>query len=173
MTPATAGRSAGGLRLAGACASLLALAAFLGVMVNQLRPAATRLPWVGDWEHHIETRAFQAGIPVVFLNGARERLADPAVMVFDARKPELYAAGHLPGARSLPVEEAGARLTAFAAELTLHTPLLVYCDGADCSDSLELALKLRGFGFTDISLYPGGFAEWTAYHGAVRTGEQP
>jgi rhodanese-related sulfurtransferase len=173
MKPAAAARSLCALRLAGACASLLALAAFLGVMVNHLRPPATRLPWVGDWAHHIETRAFQAGIPVVFLNGVRERLGDPAGMVFDARKPELYAAGHLPGARSLPVEEAAARLMAFAAVLTMKTPLLVYCDGADCGDSLELALKLREFGFTDVSIYPGGFAEWTAYGGAVRTGEAP
>ena len=65
------------LRLFGACAGLLAFAAALGSVANALRPAATRLPWVGDWDRHIETLAFRAGIPVTFLNGARTHAADP------------------------------------------------------------------------------------------------
>ena len=161
------------LRLVAACASLLAVAAGLGTAVNILRPPATRLPWVGDWEHHIETKAFRAGIPVTFLPGARERVDDPATVIFDARNRELYEAGHLPRALSLPVEETDRRLGAYAARLTLQTDVLVYCGGADCSDALELAVKLRTLGFNRVTLYPGGYAEWTEYGGVVHTGETP
>lgn len=155
------------------CAGLLGLAAILGTIVNTVRPAATRLPWKGDWEHHLETKAFQAGIPVVFLAGARERAEDPAVVVFDARTRAEYEAGHLPRAHSLPVAETDARLGAYARLLTLQTPLLVYCGGAQCADALDLALKLRAYGFENLTLYPGGFAEWTEYGGEVRTGGEP
>ena len=148
-------------------------AAGLGTAVNILRPPATRLPWVGDWEHHIETKAFRAGIPVTFLPGARTRVDDPATVIFDARNRELYEAGHLPRALSLPVEETDQRLGSYAAQLTLQTDVLVYCGGADCSDALELAEKLRDLSFSRVTLYPGGYAEWTEYGGAVHAGGAP
>ncbi|HAL91754.1 MAG TPA: hypothetical protein DCM68_01860 [Verrucomicrobia bacterium] len=161
------------LRLAGACAGLLALAAALGISTNLLRPKATRLPWAGDWAHHVETKAFRAGIPVVFLAGARARAHDPATVVFDARIPEQYGAGHLPRALNLPVADADRRIGEYAHLLTPRTPVLVYCGGADCTDGFDLAIKLRGYGFEDLTLYPGGFAEWKQYGGAIRTGAQP
>jgi rhodanese-related sulfurtransferase len=173
MTVRTAVRSGEWLHLAGACASLLALATALGLAVNFLRPAASRLPWVGDWNRHIETQAFKAGIPVVFLGGARERVGDAATIILDARVPEQYEAGHLPRARNLPVGEVDPRLVAYASLLTMQTPILVYCGGADCGDALELAVKLRALGFEDLTLYPGGYAEWIELGGAVRTGNEP
>lgn len=173
ISDAAAARPGETLRLAGACAGLLALAAVLGIAVNFLRPESTRLPWVGDWEHHIESKAFRAGIPVVFLAGARARVEEAAPVVFDARDPDQYAAGHLPHARNLPVGDADRRIGDYASLLTPLTPILVYCGGADCGDALELAVKLREYGFKDLTLYPGGFAEWTEYGGAVRTGGQP
>ena len=94
-------------------------------------------------------------------------------MVFDARVPEQYEAGHLPGARNLPVGDADWRLGAYASLLTPATPILVYCGGADCLDALELAVKLRAYGFQDLTLYPGGYAEWTEYGGAVHAGSEP
>ncbi len=173
MTDGAAVRRGDALRLAGAGACLLVVAALLGSAVNLLRPESTRLPWVGDWDHHIETKAFQAGIPVVFLAGTQERVAEAHAVLFDARIPEEYEAGHLPGARNLPVGEMDQRLGALASLLTMETPILVYCGGADCSDSLELAMKLRGVGFQDLTLYPGGYAEWIEYGGAIHTGGEP
>lgn len=173
MTDLTAVRRSETLRLVRACAGLLVLSAVLGTAVNFLRPAATRLPWVGDWEHHIETKAYKAGIPVVFLAGTQQRLDDSTTVVFDARVQDLYEAGHLPGARSLPVGEADRRLGTYASLLTPATPILVYCDGVDCSDSFELALKLREYGFQNVTLYPGGYAEWTEYGGKIHTGGAP
>lgn len=173
MTDRATVRTKETLRLAGACAGLLALSVVLGTSVNLLRPMASRLPWVGDWDRHIETQAFRAGIPVVFLNGVQTRLADGATVFFDSRVSEQYEAGHLPNARILPVGEMDWRLGDYAALLTLETPILVYCGGADCADALELAVKLREVGFQDLTLYPGGYAEWIEYGGAVRTGGEP
>jgi rhodanese-related sulfurtransferase len=161
------------LRLAAVCAALLAISGVLGAAANALRPEATRLPWTGDWDRHIETLAFRAGIPVTFLLGARERLGDPATVVFDAREPDVYAYGHLPGALSLPVADVDRRIVDHVHRLTPETPILVYCGSLDCDDALELALRLREFGFQDLTLYPGGYAEWVDYGGAVRSGETP
>ena len=170
---ASALRRGDALRLAGAGATLLAVAAVLGLAANLLRPAATRLPWVGDWAHHVENLAFRAGVPVAFLEGARTRVGAADAIVFDARIPEQYAAGHLPGAFNLPLADVERQLAAHAAQLRPDTPILVYCGGADCTDALELALKLRELGFSDLTLYPGGYAEWVAYGGATRAGDAP
>jgi rhodanese-related sulfurtransferase len=61
----------------------------------------------------------------------------------------------------------------YVAILTPGTPLVVYCGDTDCSDGLDLAVKLVELGFQEVSLYPGGYAEWTEYGGAIQTGEQP
>lgn len=173
MTAETAFRRGELLRLAGACASLLALSLALGTGANLLRPPASRLPWIGEWDLHIETKAFRAGIPVTFLTGAQARAADPATMIFDARIPEQYEAGHLPRARNLPVGDVDRRIGDFARLLTPETPILIYCGGSDCADGLDLAVKLRELGFADLTLYPGGYAEWVGYGGATRTGAAP
>ena len=152
---------------------LLAIAGLLGGLVNTLRPEATRLPWVSDWDRHIETLAFRAGIPVTFLQGARQRVGDVATAILDARSADEYAAGHLPRALSLPVAEADRRILDYAHRLTPDTPILVYCGGADCDDALELAKRLREFGFQDLTLYPGGLAEWRDYGGDVLAGAPP
>ncbi len=161
------------LNLAGACAGLLILSVVLGVTVNLVRPEATRLSWVGDWDDHIETKAFHAGIPVIFLAGAQDRVQKGTGILFNARVPEQYATGHLPGAQNLPVGEVDQRLAAYAFRLTMQTPIWVYCGGSDCGDALDLAEKLRTYGFKDLTLYPGGYSEWTEYGGETHTGEAP
>jgi rhodanese-related sulfurtransferase len=161
------------LRLVRACAGFLAISVVLGAGANLLRPASSRLPWIGDWSHHVETLAFRAGVPVAFLNGARERVADPETVVFDARKPSDYAAGHLPGARSLPVADVDARIVDYVHLLEPETPILVYCGSMTCTDALDLAIRLRGFGFENATIYPGGYDEWVGYGGEIRTGGAP
>ena len=34
-------------------------------------------------------------------------------------------------------------------------------------------MKLREYGFEDVTLYPGGYAEWTEYGGLVWKGDAP
>lgn len=160
-------------RLIGSCAILLMLAIVLGICVNLFRPVASRLPWIGDWDEHIETRAFNAGIPVVFLLAAREWVQTGEGVLLDARPLEQYRAGHLPGALPMPLDAVDERLAEYAALLDMDTPVWMYCSGEDCADSLDLALKLRTYGFTDLTLYPGGYAEWKEYGGTIHQGDEP
>ena len=104
---------------------------------------------------------------------AARLLREEGATLVDVREPDEHARQRIPGARNLPVDEADRRLGDFASWLTPDTPVLVYCGGADCADALDLALKLREYGFQDLTLYPGGYAEWTEYGGAVRTGGEP
>jgi rhodanese-related sulfurtransferase len=85
----------------------------------------------------------------------RARAGD--VVVLDVRPPEEYASGHLPYARSLPLDELKKRLK----ELPAETPVVAYCRGPFClmaKDAVELLRKkgYRAFHLTD------GVAEWSA-----------
>lgn len=162
-----------GLQLALDTGVLLLLAVLLGAAFNAWRAPATRLPWSADWDRHIETLAYRAGIPVTFLIGVRNRMSDPETVFFDARSIAEYAAGRLPSAKPMPVAEAAERIGDHILDLTTETPIVVYCGGLDCPDALELALRLREFGFSDVTLYPGGFEEWVAYGGAVEKDPGP
>ncbi|GAA1924845.1 metalloregulator ArsR/SmtB family transcription factor [Streptomyces sodiiphilus] len=84
-----------------------------------------------------------------------ERLASGTVRVIDVRPAEEYAAGHIPGAASLPLEELRARL----AELPSDTEIVAYCRGSNCvlaHDAVRL-LASRGRGARRLA---DGMLEW-------------
>jgi rhodanese-related sulfurtransferase len=155
-------------------AALVALSAAVAAGVNGWRLARhspSGLEWVGDWDSYVETKALEAGVGIVLMAELLPGAADGPAAVLDARPGEMYAAGHIPGAWSCPAGEVDAALAGLAAVLDPAERVAVYCDGAACSDSLELAKELMARGFAKVELYPGGWSEWTAAGGAVEVGE--
>src|SRR5690242_1032113 len=69
-------------------------------------------------------------------------LAD--IIVIDTRSPEAYAAGHIPGALSLPHRDMNAVTTAAFDRGKVY---VVYCDGIGCNGSTKGAYKLARLGF--------------------------
>lgn len=79
------------------------------------------------------------------------------LVLLDVRPEDEFAAGHLPGARSLPlarIREAGLPRAAF-------TPLLVYCRGRYCLGAVE-AVSLLSRTHEDVRRLPFGVPEWKA-----------
>lgn len=143
-----------------AAALLAALAALLGVAAQFVSP--TRIPWTQDWSRYVESRALDAGIPLANLDATKAIIDTRSHLVLDARKIADYDAGHIPGAMSLPHSALEESFPAFAPMLTPDLPILVYCSGKDCDESLLLGDFLRKQGFTNVTLYVGGFLEWKA-----------
>lgn len=79
------------------------------------------------------------------------------VVVLDVRPPEEFAAGHLPGALSIPIAELPARLD----ELSADTPIVAYCRGSYCVLSHDAARFLRESG-RDARVLSEGVLEWRA-----------
>ncbi|MGH3737553.1 MAG: ArsR/SmtB family transcription factor [Micromonosporaceae bacterium] len=84
---------------------------------------------------------------------ARVRAGD--AMVLDVRPVEEYAAGHLPGAVNIPVEELPARL----AELPADVEIVAYCRGAHCVFAHDAVRYLTGAGRA-ASRLSDGILEW-------------
>ena len=71
-----------------------------------------------------------------------------AVTLLDVRPREEFEAGHLPGARSVPLAELGARL----GELPRDRAVVAYCRGPYCTMATEAATLLRAAGFVASQL---------------------
>ncbi len=76
-------------------------------------------------------------------------------VALDVRPAEEYAAGHIPGALSLPVEEPADRI----GELPAETEVVVYCRGAYCALAHDAVRLLRARGRRALRL-DGGMLEW-------------
>ena len=83
------------------------------------------------------------------------RLAAGEAIVLDVRPREEYLAGHVAGARSIPVEELEARL----AELPADQEIIAYCRGPYCVYAPSAVELLRRHGYRARRLVEG-FPEW-------------
>jgi rhodanese-related sulfurtransferase len=95
----------------------------------------------------------------VLLAEVRELLAAGALPI-DAREADLHAAGHLPGALSVPFGTAEARLDELRRQVAADRTLVLYCSGYGCPDSFDLGLLLMAAGYLDVRVFEGGFPEW-------------
>lgn len=78
------------------------------------------------------------------------------VIVIDARSPEAFAAGHIPGALSLPHRSMSEATTAALDRAAL---VVTYCDGIGCNASTKGALNMTKLGFRVKELM-GGLDWW-------------
>ena len=79
------------------------------------------------------------------------------VTVLDVRPAEEYAAGHLPGAINVPIDQLENRL----GKLSKKREIVAYCRGPYCLMSFEAVEKLRKRGLRARRL-ENGFPEWRA-----------
>lgn len=80
----------------------------------------------------------------------------------DARSPELYEEGHIEGALLCFINDKNSYLPDIEARIAELQPLalIVYCKGADCTDSHHLAEDLFAKGYENIFVYKDGFDHW-------------
>ena len=83
------------------------------------------------------------------------RLSAGDVVLVDVRPPEEYAAGHIEGAQSIPLEELARRL----AELPPDAEIVAYCRGPFCAYAHDAVRQLRAGGRSARRLTEG-WPEW-------------
>ena len=95
------------------------------------------------------------GVEQVSAAELEQRLARGDVVVLDVRPEQEYAAGHIAGARSAPVDE----LELIAEKLPLRREIVAYCRGPYCvyADDAVRLLRERGLKARRLDV---GFPEW-------------
>ncbi|MEI6633476.1 MAG: rhodanese-like domain-containing protein [Chlamydiota bacterium] len=158
----------------------LALVVAAGALAGLLSNAASakRIPLAGDWSRAYGVPSAGGAHSPTYGNteiglGDAARLIAGGALLVDARPPELYAEGHIPGAISIPAEAASARLEAALELCEGRAPVVVYCRGLDCDESHLLARALRESGVEGVRVFAGGIDEWRAAGRPVTRGGRP
>lgn len=84
-----------------------------------------------------------------------DRAESGQVTIIDVRPAEEFAAGHVPGAINIPLDELERRLD----ELPKDREIIAYCRGAYCLLAFDAVEELRKKGFTARRLLEG-YPEW-------------
>lgn len=87
------------------------------------------------------------------------------VTLLDVRPRDEYAAGHIPGARSVPRDE----LVRSLRRLPRRGRVVAYCRGPYCVSAVQAVAELREKGFNAFRL-PIGVTEWKAAGGRLEAG---
>lgn len=91
-------------------------------------------------------------------------LADktPGVLLLDVR-PDVFfhKIGHIPGAKSFPGMEMEKLYPEYKTAISAAVRVVVYCDGMHCQEAEHVAKALKELGHENISIYRGGWQEWS------------
>jgi len=93
-------------------------------------------------------------------------LADSAVIAIDVRTGPEFAAGAIPSAVHIPLEELRSRID----EIPRDRPVVTYCKLGQRGYFAERIIRQNGFG--DVSNLSGGYVTWKQYHPSPRTDPQ-
>ncbi len=93
-----------------------------------------------------------------------EHLAHGTAFFVDAREPAEYASAHLRGAINVPASAIYANIEKVASVAPLDQLIIVYCGGASCDASHNVADALRrDFGYANVAIHEKGWEEIEAF----------
>jgi 3-mercaptopyruvate sulfurtransferase SseA len=153
---------------------LCALGVVLGLCVNAVRGGG--LPLVTapfDYQLACEEKMADARGNTVTAEQLAQLLKDPQRAVLDIRSAEVYAAGHIPGARHVAVSVVSATPPALLKPLAGLAGVVVYDDGAELGRAEEFAGELEAAKVGNVRFLDVGYAGWVAAGREVKTGGEP
>lgn len=94
--------------------------------------------------------------------GVKVLVDEGAAFVIDARAPQAFAEGHIPGAINIPYDRLPEYLEQLQATVPMDAQVVCYCWSPTCDFSDQLATELRFMGYTNVRVFTGGWENWTA-----------
>lgn len=92
------------------------------------------------------------------------------LQLVEALGRESFQEFHLPGAHSVPVDEAFDTRVVSVAPLK-SAPVLVYCMDTECSASSTAAERMESLGYTEVYDYEAGKVDWKEAGLPIETGD--
>lgn len=129
------------------------VAGSLGILVNAASPWG--IPLLGPLP-----ATDNEGIADIELGEAWALCNEGKALFVDARSPEEFRAGHIPGALLLPVDDFEETVASRRSLIPLETLLITYCAGEGCDSSREVAALLVEEGYSQVKVFFGGWEDW-------------
>lgn len=153
--------------------AILFLSAAGGLVFNAFSPQGIN-PLDNPWSRKAELAGLAEEEPLVFVDIERacRFIENREGVVLDARHPDDYAEGHLPGARLLYFYSMNEYYRQLEPHLRTSPLILAYCSDSYCEDSEFLANELLNLGHMSILVYKGGFEDWKRHQMPVERGRE-
>lgn len=97
---------------------------------------------------------------VISAEEVEQRVNEGTAIVVDARDPNEYEIGHIPGSLNLPAKDFMQAFTEVGEALPRDFAMIVYCQGGACDQSHEVLEQLEVYGFQELLLYQDGWEDW-------------
>ena len=88
------------------------------------------------------------------------KLINSDTVIIDARLARDFDAGHIEGAVNVPFDICDKGFSDALVDIDKNARIVVYCQSAGCPFALKTAKRLKDKGFSDISIFKGGWNEW-------------
>jgi rhodanese-related sulfurtransferase len=112
--------------------------------------------------------------PRLSLMGVKSRFDKKTCVFLDARKPEEYEEGHIPGALNFYGNEPEKYAPLVMPQLSDKSrEIIAYCHGGDCDLSLQAAKAMQEAGYTRVEIFTGGWPDWKKAGYPVTKGSEP
>ena len=111
--------------------------------------------------------------PEVSVDEARQAFEEKSALFLDARPPEDYAKGHLPGAVVLFNEEFEEYYPSLEDQIKAADRVITYCDGIECGRAPEIAGRLLELVEVPVFCFTDGYPAWTKAGLPTKTGPEP
>jgi 3-mercaptopyruvate sulfurtransferase SseA len=165
--------------LAGGIA-LMIVATVLGIGVNAVRPDGVALIQKGavvSTAQHGDVDTTKTFVPTaegaISLDEMKTQFDAKTAVIIDARSTEEYEEGHIPGSINVPHDRLPEFQDVLNREVSNDAHVICYCRGPSCDFSDLLATELKIIGWQDVSVFSGGWEEWTKAGFPVEKGPRP
>jgi rhodanese-related sulfurtransferase len=114
-----------------------------------------------------------AVIPLSKFKAEMEQAKGNRLVILDARSLEAYAAGHIPGAASLPLTAIRSDEKEKDPRIDRYKLKVVYGENRASSMARGLVKRLMAVGYGDVKFFAGGIEEWTRTGGELKPATGP
>jgi rhodanese-related sulfurtransferase len=150
---------------------VVVFATLLGIVVNAVRPNGVSLIQSGapvstaqrgahaDSAAGDTTHALAEG--AISLAEMKRLFDEGTVIILDARDASEYEQGHIPGAINIPYDRIPEYFDILNSQVPMDAHVVVYCRSVTCDFSDQLATELKIMGYRNVSVFSGGWDQWT------------
>ena len=150
---------------------VMVVATLLGIVVNTVRPNGVALIQSGapvETAQHVDhadsmatdtTSTVAAG--AISLAEMKRAFDEGTAIILDARDAAEYQQGHIPGAINIPYDRIPEYFDVLQSQVPMDARVICYCRSLTCDFSDQLATELKVIGYKNVSVFSGGWEQWT------------
>jgi len=139
---------------------LIVAAATVAILLvsNFRRTGDSQCFW--DASRYVTSTLGNLQYPHVDFEFVRNCVSNQSAILVDARDMRSCSFGMIPGARNIPLDSLDSDFSVILGTPVKNKKIIVYCQSHECAFADSVASVLGNLGYSNVSVYSGGYREW-------------